>query len=323
MTKSLISITVLSGLLLAVAAVELPLAKVTLHVIDEDGNNLSNVDANITFLNPIHKTGTWGSSDTFSRSGKTDSNGLFLIEQRAGFQIHYAASGANCYKTTGRFDFKTEKDGQYQPWNPVFTVLLKKIIHPIPMYARRLQTEVPMLDQPVGFDLMEGDWVAPYGKGKQDDFIFALKRRFVNRRDYEAIVTLTFSNRADGLHAVKTQTEYGSELRLPRIAPESGYVFETTTSVGAGAGKPAHEDARPDRSYLFRVRTVLDENNRPTSGLYGKIDGDIRLDSINSKTCILLFTYYLNPTPNDRNVEFDPKRNLFANLKSDERVTMP
>lgn len=44
---------------------------------------------------------------------------------------------------------------------------------------------------------------------------------------------------------------------------------------------------------------------------------------ITSKAANLRFTYYLNPTPNDRNVEFDPKRNLFTNLKSDERVTAP
>ena len=35
------------------------------------------------------------------------------------------------------------------------------------------------------------------------------------------------------------------------------------------------------------------------------------------------FAYYLNPTPNDRNIEFDPKRNLFTNLKTEEQVTAP
>jgi hypothetical protein len=30
-----------------------------------------------------------------------------------------------------------------------------------------------------------------------------------------------------------------------------------------------------------------------------------------------------DPTPNDRNIEFDPKRSLFTNLKPDERVTEP
>lgn len=36
-----------------------------------------------------------------------------------------------------------------------------------------------------------------------------------------------------------------------------------------------------------------------------------------------MFTYYLNPTPNDRNIEFDPKRNLFTNLSSSEEVRDP
>lgn len=47
------------------------------------------------------------------------------------------------------------------------------------------------------------------------------------------------------------------------------------------------------------------------------------MDPINSKTMIVLFTYYLNPTPNDRNLEFDPKRNLLQGLKATERVESP
>jgi hypothetical protein len=35
------------------------------------------------------------------------------------------------------------------------------------------------------------------------------------------------------------------------------------------------------------------------------------------------FCYYLNPTPNDRNVEFDPKQNLLGGLQSFEQVTAP
>ena len=35
------------------------------------------------------------------------------------------------------------------------------------------------------------------------------------------------------------------------------------------------------------------------------------------------FSYYLNPTPNDRNVEFDPKQNLLGGLKVGEGVTAP
>ena len=54
-------------------------------------------------------------------------------------------------------------------------------------------------------------------------------------------------------------------------------------------------------NYFFRVRTVLDEHGNVKSALYGKIYGDF-----------MQFTYYLNPTPNDHNIEFDPPRNLLG-----------
>ena len=47
------------------------------------------------------------------------------------------------------------------------------------MYARKLgfvtqPLEVPQKNQPVGFDLAAGDWVAPYGKGSTPDMVFTL-----------------------------------------------------------------------------------------------------------------------------------------------------
>ena len=67
-----------------------------------------------------------------------------------------------------------------------------------------------------------------------------------------------------------------------------------------------------NHNYYFRVRTVLDGNGNVKSALYGKIYGDF-----------MQFNYYLNPTPNDRNVEFDPKKNLMENLGPLESVSEP
>jgi hypothetical protein len=72
-------------------------------------------------------------------------------------------------------------------------------------------------------------------------------------------------------------------------------------------------------NYFFRVRTILDKDGNIESALYGKIHGDFQLDHHGN----IGFTYYLNPTPNDRNVEFDPKQNLFKNLPSSEQVRQP
>jgi hypothetical protein len=84
-------------------------------------------------------------------------------------------------------------------------------------------------------------------------------------------------------------------------------------------GKPMKNDMREDQNYFFRVRTVLDEQGRIKSALYGKISGDIKF-GVNR---VIRFNYYLNPTSLDRNLEFDPKRNLFTRLRSLEEINEP
>jgi len=52
----------------------------------------------------------------------------------------------------------------------------------------------------------------------------------------------------------------------------------------------------------------LDKDGKIISANYAKVMGDFRLDARHGGVG---FTYYFNPTPNDRNLEFDPKQNLF------------
>ena len=35
-----------------------------------------------------------------------------------------------------------------------------------------METKIPVTNTPCGYDLMVGDWVVPYGKGKIGDFVF-------------------------------------------------------------------------------------------------------------------------------------------------------
>ena len=77
-------------------------------------------------------------------------------------------------------------------------------------------------------------------------------------------------------------------------------------------GQPSKNEHDPNRIYLFRVRTVEDHDGNIVSARYGKIYGDF-----------MQFSYYLNPTPNDRNIEFDPKQNLLGGLSALEQVRVP
>ena len=74
-----------------------------------------------------------------------------------------------------------------------------------------------------------------------------------------------------------------------------------------------------DTEYLaFRVQTVLDDKGNIVSARYGKIYGPIEFGV--GKEHNVRFTYYLNPTDNDRSLEYDPGKNL---LDVKRRVNQP
>jgi hypothetical protein len=66
------------------------------------------------------------------------------------------------------------------------------------------------------------------------------------------------------------------------------------------------------QNYYFRIRS----NGDTDKSLYGKIDGNIEFSRFGYSNGAIRFTYYLNPSQGDNNIEFDPKRNLFKNLKT-------
>jgi hypothetical protein len=191
--------------------------------------------------------------------------------------------------------------------------MLKKVGKPIPMYAKGINTHVPALDKPVGFDLMAGDWVAPHGKGVDADILFT--GHFDKRADGESDFTLTvnFPKAGDGIQEFSIDRSQGnSGLQSPHEAPTDGYQPQWVQTDNRKPGKPIETNRDSNRNYFFRVRTVLDSNGNVKSALYGKIYGDF-----------MQFRYYLNPTPNSRGVEFDPSKNLLQKLGPGEGVNVP
>ena len=122
------------------------------------------------------------------------------------------------------------------------------------------------------------------------------------------ILTVSFPTPGDGIQEFDApvfvqEAEKGiSDLKSSHEAPANGYQSEVSQA----------EMTNPNRNFYFRVRTKSDENGNVVSTRYGKIYGDLAQ-----------FTYYLNPTPNSRNIEFDPKQDLLGGLKSSEQVTAP
>lgn len=264
---------------------------VTLHVADEDGISMVNATAGASFYGVNDST---GDTQTNWAHGFTDSNGKITVSGKTQQRYSYGAKQSGYYDTTGlRYYSKRMEDGKWLPWNPTLEVVLKKIVKPVPMYARVVNTTIPAMDKQVGFDLMAYDWLPPYGKGSTADFLF-----MVDSKAKPNTLHISFSNKGDGIQLVDSSPRYqGSLLRSPRLAPEDGYKSEWTKT-----------DNNSDRVYIFRVRTVLNAKGEVVEAMYGKIYGDF-----------FSFTYYLNPDKT-RNLEYDKSKNLAKSLQWFEAI---
>lgn len=284
-----------------------PEAKVTAVVVDEDGHPMEGIDIVIGFDMGGKVRGTTDSKGTFSASKGTTKIVAFTVI-KDGYYPNYT-----------EYHFYNLQNNRWLPWNPEVTLVMRKIENPVAMYARKAEIKIPEIGKEIGFDLMAYDWVEPYGKGKQADFVFKLEKRFVNEDDYDSKLIQTLPNKFNGIQLIKEDRRYGSLLKLPRFAPEHGYQkMVTKYSKRESRAKPIEDDFKEDNNYIFRIRSE-EKDGKLIKAMYGKIHGDIRFYPRGKGTAGISFKYYLNPDYT-RNLEFDPKQNLFKNLKSTEEV---
>ena len=328
-------------------------AKITIRVIDESGNPITNVPVSSSTIDSYREgTAWWGGVANYKDiTVYTDGSGIAtMVVPKTESSLTYGARNfPGYYWGGGGYNFKKSIAGQWQPWNPTVELVLKAIGVQVPMYARQVrERKIPNQGKPIGFDLMVGDWIHPYGNGELSDFVFqydnVITKTIANtaptynghtrtwmREVYDNRLTVKFSNEDDGVQFVSSM---GGGLPLPRLAPIGGYQstlskrdwLELTTNrvdlPHPALFTVAHSDYQKDANYFFRVRTKKDANSKVVSALYGKVYGDFKIVSNNGLTEIN-FTYYLNSEPNSRNMEFDLKKNLFKNLKPLEQVTAP
>ena len=306
--------------------------EMTFKVVDDFNRPVSDAEVRVSTFHHWQPGEGFGQDINQIFKGSTDANGMVTVRgESLRDEVSYGPSLKENYYFGGskRHRFSEVKNGRWEPWNPTFHVLMKPILKPIPMYARKIGAltqlvEIPVVSQPVGFDLNAADWVEPYGKGRVADLVFRLDAIIpisVAQEPFDYRFTVSFSNEGDGVQSVLSEP---SALRQPRYAPESGYKPKLEKRIGRSArGEPLNTGTREDQNYFFRVRTVLDEQGRIKSALYGKISGDIACDVINSRKGYIIFNYYLNPTSLDRNLEFDPQNNLYMGLRRLEKINEP
>jgi hypothetical protein len=271
---------------------------VKVTVTDDEGVPVQGVISTVSFMGVT-------AASTQRTKGETNAQGVFQASGKPQLTIHVRLEKEGYYSTeSDRLPRNQDHDVCY---------VIRKIRNPIPLYAKRLQVVAPIVGEQFAYDCEIGDWVAPHGEGKIEDLIFkVVVHRMVDEyADYRYDVTASFKNKNDGF--VKFDQFKPSELSAPYEAPENKtYADSWTYFKERDPQRGIVTNAEPNRGYIFRLRTQVDNSGRVISCHYAKAIGDIPELEI-----------YFNPKPNDRNLEFDPSQNLFGELSPIEQVLKP
>ncbi len=302
---------------------------VTVRVVDDDARPVANATIGAGF---DQGGNAWiGDHRGQNIKGTTDAAGFFRASATGAGSIGVSARREGYYSWSKQLYFYRlgeEGNGPWQPFDPdknAVTAVLHRVGNPIPMFAKRVDTLIPEVGAPCAYDLEKGDWVQPRGEGICADIVIELKRRITNEDDYESTLIVSVPGVENGILEADIIAAGGSALRLSPIPPIDGYrsniVVRWGRTPGEGGYGDVGDDSRPN--YFFRVRSEVDEKGGIIRTQYGKIYGAFLVSGLARENARISFLYYLNPTPNDRNVEFDPEQNLLTSLSSLEEVRAP
>ena len=172
-------------------------AMLTVKIVDESGQPIGGTHLVVGF---------WNMDRTLTEvKGVAGTNGSFVAEGREGCGDagYHVMGNSGYYESEMTYAFTNLDRGRWQPWNPVVTAVVRRIVNPIPMYARKVEVRIPRTNEWFGYDLMAADWVQPVGKGLVSDLIFSITGVRKDPRNYDETLALRFSRPNDGIVPVR------------------------------------------------------------------------------------------------------------------------
>jgi predicted transcriptional regulator YdeE len=274
--------------------------KITFEVIDDLGHPVS--EANIRgYLNDPRQNDDAGKSYNVN----TEADGTHKI-----FGMGYSFTECTITKAgyySSRYHLKLKENGEFVR---KLTVVLKKVRHPIAMQARNANITFPGFEAYYPFDLEIFDWVEPYGKGQKANIYIYYYYKTSDMFTGKTILRIKSEDRYTGLQIAELD-EY-SKFESMYFALTNNYTNLIEFVVDRNKTKVFKNTRLKENQYLiFKVQN----STNSTMYNYGKIYQPLEYGrDRDSNTYGLEFIYYYNPVPDDRNLEFDPKKNLIKTV---------
>ncbi len=312
---------IILGLLVMASLCHAKSSIVNFHVMDEAGQPVSNAVVVVTTFDKHIPGDGFGTSKNKEIKAITDDLGKAVVKFTCkSMQFSYQVTDPQSrfygeYNKDLRFAYKANSRsplGEQTEFNKDIRVCLKSIQNPIPLCVARfwgLKRPMPAECKEVGFNFFKGDWVAPYGSGKENHIIF---NRIVQADTLSEKLTkfvISFPNKGDGIYISQrtNSKQRGSELPFPYVVPDIEFMPSFSLIFQYKDNKSTSNEDE-NRLYYIRFNSVLDEEGNLVAAQYGAICGEFVF--VMGKYEAPIFLYYVNPNINDRNLEFDTQHNL-------------
>lgn len=266
---------------------------IAVKVVDEKGGALRSVRTTVVFN---------AGGKRIKREGVTDANGLFSAQGEVPAKVGVGGEKEGYYRSIDNFVITL---GENCAGSRAYTLTLRAISDPQEGNKSGYSGNIPKMNESLGFDVVAGDWVAPYGKGMVSDFVFTCFNDTTNK---VASYILAFSNPGDGIIEYPRNKKGQSIFWWPHTAPLDGYIPELKKKKNY-SGQYGDDSVLPEYTevssetyemlHIFRVRTQYDDEGNITSAYYGKIPSAIGITWNNQ----LGFGYWLNTDPHSRSME--------------------
>jgi len=282
-------------------------AKITLRVADSKGVPVADALVGGGFYNHDEK------GHDFKE--RTNEKGEVTLEGTCVGDLNFGVMKDGYYSTETTYwffknYFDCVKDGRWIPWNPTVEIVLKEIRKPIQMTIKSIDLNLPLKNTEYGVDLLMGELVSPYGKGQVTDVLvkcwgdkpYPPSRNFTNE--------LLFVSASIEGGFIRKKKDTWSEFLSDHEAPEAGYSADFHLSTKRSEAKVFENIELPESDYLIFKLTRGSDNGDDKHSWYGKIYGPLihGIMTNDREGAGVKFTYYLNPTPDDRNLEAEGRR---------------
>ena len=149
------------------------------------------------------------------------------------------------------------------------------------------------------YDCLKANWLPPDGDGINADIAFSLQRYRKHEKTF-AWFKIRFTNPNDGFEEITEHYAEGMRIREATLTTHLQNQLDFIVELHDWLP----QSIPPLKNYAFRVRTHRTPSGELLSANYGKFYDAFNFGyTKNAWHCG--FEYYLNPTPNDRNLEYN------------------